>query len=346
MNDRFLPVGKLKTELLEKYLSRFPLTDPKVLVGPKIGEDAAVIDFGGQYLVVASDPVTFATQEIGWYAINVNANDIAVMGARPQWFLATILLPENKTTPDLVENIFNQLHQAGQELGISIVGGHTEITTGIDHPIVVGSMLGLAAHDKLVTSSGAKVGDDILLIKGIAIEGTSIIATEKEQELLQAGLPKEFLKKCQAFLHNPGISVLQEALFINEITKIHCMHDPTESGLAGGLREIALASGVGLALRREKIEIYRETEIICRHFALDPLGLIASGALICTLDGSQTTRLATKLTERGISFSIIGKVVEKEKGLTFEDMGNTPCPVFDQDEIIKVIGVHGTSPFY
>ncbi|MBI4596718.1 MAG: hydrogenase expression/formation protein [Candidatus Tectomicrobia bacterium] len=341
MDDRLLPLGKLKSELLEKLLKRFPLDDPAVLIGPKIGEDAAVIDFGDQCLVLGSDPVTFTTREIGWYAMNVNANDIAVMGARPRWFLATVLLPENKTSTELVESIFSQLHLAGKELGISIVGGHTEITSGIEHPIVVGSLIGQVARDKLVTSSGAKIGDDVVLIKGIAIEGTSIIAREKEKELLQAGFSKEFISKCQSFLHNPGISVLQEALIINEVGKINCMHDPTESGLAGGIREIALASEVGMVLRRNKISIYAESKILCNHFGLDPLGLIASGALLCTLDISLTPLLASKLIERGISFSVFGRVVEQERGLTFEDMENAPLPIFDQDEITKVISGQG-----
>lgn len=336
MREDFLPLGKLKGEYLERFLKNLSQPDPRVVIGPKLGEDAAVIDFGDRYLVAASDPVTFATEEIGWYAININANDVAAMGAKPRWFLATILLPENKATLHLVDDIFNQLQLAGKELGIAIVGGHTEITRGIEHPIVVGGLIGEVEPDKVVSCSGAEIGDDIVLIKGIAIEGTSIIAREKENELVASGYSEEFISHCQGFIHNPGISILREALFVNEATKINCMHDPTESGLAGALREIALASAVGVEVWRERVLIYPETQQLCDHFGLDPLGLISSGALLATLEPSETLKLTSKLSEAKMSFSLIGKVVEKERGLKFKDLGGIPLPVFDQDEITRL----------
>ena len=133
-----LKVGKLPPEILGRLLAGTPCTDPRVVVGPRIGEDAAVIDFGATYLVAKTDPITFATDRIGWYAVNINANDVAAMGARPKWFLATLLLPEGSADEGLAEGIFNDIVASCAGLGISLVGGHTEITAGLERPILVG----------------------------------------------------------------------------------------------------------------------------------------------------------------------------------------------------------------
>ncbi len=176
----FFPIGKLPQDVLVSLLSRYtPADDPRVIFGPGLGRDAAVIDFGDRYLVVKSDPITFATEQIGWYAVNINANDIACMGAQPRWFIATLLLPEGKTDYLLVDSIFKQLHAAGADLGINIVGGHTEITHKIDRPIIAGTILGDVQPNRLIRSDGARPGDALILTKGIGIEGTAILAREK-----------------------------------------------------------------------------------------------------------------------------------------------------------------------
>ena len=195
----YLPLGKLKLELLEKLLNKYQSPqDPRLIVGPEIGEDAVVIDFGDRYLVAKTDPITFATDEIGWYAVHVNANDIATRGAKPKWFQSTILLPEGKTTEELIDRIFNQISSVCNELEVAVVGGHTEISYGLDRPIIVGCMFGEVKKEKLVTTSGAKVGDDLILKKGIVIEGTSIIAREKQEELRKRGWVKG--KSSKAFV--------------------------------------------------------------------------------------------------------------------------------------------------
>ena len=178
-----LPIGKLRAETLQAIFDKHHTKDPRVVVGPRVGEDAAVIDMGDRYLVATSDPITFATAEIGWYALHVNANDIAVRGARPRWFLATLLLPAGATTDASVEALFADLHAACEELEVILVGGHTEITHGLDRPIVAGTMLGEVEKDKLVTTAGARVGDAVVMTKGVPLEGAAIIAREKEAEL-------------------------------------------------------------------------------------------------------------------------------------------------------------------
>jgi hydrogenase expression/formation protein HypE len=178
-----LPIGKLPADLLARLLEKTPVQDPQVLLGPGIGVDCAVIDAGSTLLVVKSDPITFTTEDIGWYAVQVNCNDIATTGATPRWFLATLLLPENGTTPELVENIFDQLSAACKDSEISLVGGHTEITYGVDRPILMGTLIGEVERERLVTPRGARPGDRLLLTKGVPIEATAILAREFGERL-------------------------------------------------------------------------------------------------------------------------------------------------------------------
>src|SRR5687767_15817446 len=160
-----LPVGKLPASTLQAILERHAVKDPRVVVGPRVGEDAAVIDIGDRYLVATADPVTFATDDIARYALVVNANDVAVRGARPRWFLATLLLPAGAATDETVAALFASLQEACEEMEVTLVGGHTEVTHGLDRPIVAGTMLGEVAKDKLVTTGGARVGDAIVMTK-------------------------------------------------------------------------------------------------------------------------------------------------------------------------------------
>jgi len=335
MSD-FLPVGKLEMDYLQQVLARYTHVNERVMVGAGVGEDATVIDFGDRYLVAKTDPITFATEEIGWYAVNVNANDVATTGAIPRWFLATLLLPEGSTDRALVEKIFSQLSDACRQLGVSFCGGHTEITYGLDRPIVVGQMLGEVEPDKLVTTAGAQVGDDIILTKGIAIEATSLIAREKAGEL--AGkYPADFIARCQGFLHQPGISVVREAQIATAQARIHAMHDPTEGGLAMGLRELAQAAEVGLLVHRERIEILSETILLCADYGLDPLGIIASGSLLIVLSPKDSAQVMEKLEEAGIAARVIGQVVSREEGLNLMAGGVAgDLPYFGRDEIAKL----------
>ena len=336
----FLPLGKLPHEQLARLLERYATDDPRLLVGPGLGEDATVIDlgrdFGGRLLVAKTDPITFATDEIGWYAVNVNANDVACMGATPRWFLATLLLPEGRTDDALVERIFGQIGRACVALGISLAGGHTEITYGLDRPIVVGHMLGEVARDRLVTTGGAQVGDVLLLTKGIAVEATAIIAREKADEL--AGrFSAEFLARCQSFLRDPGISVVRDAQVAMAAGRVHAMHDPTEGGLATGLWELAWAADVGLEAMAEALPVLPETAWLCEAFDLDPLGAIASGALLMAIPPEDVRSIRRALEDEGIPAFEIGRVVEKAAGVTLlagED--RRPLPRFARDEIARL----------
>src|SRR5258705_10128181 len=253
-----LPVGKLPPQLPQPLLNAHAPADPRVVVGPRVGEAPAVLDLGGGYVAATADPVTFATDELGWYALHVNANDLAVRGARPLWFLATVLLPDGGTTEVGVERLFTELREACSELGVALVGGHTEVTAGLPRPIVSGCMLGEVEKDRLVTTGGARPGDALLLTKGVPLEGAAIIARERAAEAERRGVSPDVLKRARDFLRDPGISVGPEARAARGAPPVHAMPDPTEGGVATACWELAQAADVGLRMDRERIPVLRK----------------------------------------------------------------------------------------
>jgi hydrogenase expression/formation protein HypE len=329
--------GKLPRELLRRLLEEYRLEDERVVLGARVGEDAAVLDVGGRYLVVKTDPITFATDQIGWYAVHVNANDLVTTGAVPLWFLCTALLPEDGSDETLVEGIFHQVHAACAELRISLVGGHTEVTYGLDRPVIVGHMIGEVEKDRLITTAGASVGDAIVLTKGVAVEGTAIMAREREAYLRQRGYAPDLIERAQAYLYEPGISVYREAMLASRSFDVHCMHDPTEGGVATGLQELAEAAGVGLLVQAERIQVLPECHTLCAEFGLDPLGVIASGALLITLPPDQAADLKATLESAQIWSSIIGFVRPASEGVKLQRGETiTELPEFPRDEIARL----------
>jgi len=280
MNEpaKFLPLGKLKPGFLGELINKFTISDESIVVGPQIGVDATVIDQGDFYLIAKTDPITFAAEDIGYYAININANDIACMGGLPRWFLATLLLPEKATTEEMVRDIFSQVSSACKELDISFCGGHTEVTYGIDRPIVIGQMLGVVDKDSLIVSKNANPGDDILLTKGIAIEATSIIAREKGEMLVEI-YSQELVEKCKNFIYEPGISVLKDAQLAVKTGGVHALHDPTEGGLAMGLHELSIATGCGIKINEHDIPILPEAKLFCDQYDINILGRHCFGCI-------------------------------------------------------------------
>jgi len=332
------PLGKLSPEYLAELLGNhtFSLPDDRVLVYPGIGEDATVIDMGERWLVAKTDPITFATDEIGWYAVHVNANDIAAAGGVPRWFLCTLLLPAKRTDAALVERIMEQIAAACRSLKVVPCGGHTEVTYHLERPIVVGVMLGEIVPGNLVRSSGVQVGDAVVLTKGVAVEGTAIMAREKE-EFLRGRFTVRFLDRCKAFLRDPGISVVREAHIATAAARVHAMHDPTEGGVATGLWELAMASDVGLEVYAEAIPVFDETRQLCQTFALDPLGVIASGALLVAVSEIDVEPVCAALREAGIAAAAIARAVPADQALMLHTSnGVQPLPRFDQDEIARL----------
>ena len=309
-----------------------------MVLGPRFGEDAAVIDLGEKYLVAKTDPITFTAERIGWYAVNINANDVATLGARPLWFLATLLLPEKGTPLALVRSIFQDTLRACRELGVTLCGGHTEITHGLDRPIVVGQMLGEVEKSKLVRKESQRPGDLVLLTRGIAIEGTAILARERFP-LLSRKLGKETLRRAQRLLFRPGISVVRDAMLAQRHGEIHAMHDPTEGGLASGLYELAKAGGVGLRIWKDQIPVLPETERFSQILGFDPLGLIASGALLVVASANSAPNLLRVYARHGLRAAAIGEVRKRSEGiLVVEKNREKPLRIPARDEIARLLG--------
>lgn len=339
--DQNFKVGKLRhdkiAKIIENYISDLEIKDSRVIQGSKIGEDAAVIDIGDKYLVSKTDPITFATDSIGYYVVNVNVNDVICMGAKPKWFQSTILLPEKDTNDELIESIFKNIHDTCREYGISVIGGHTEVTSGLNRPIVVGSLMGEVEKDKLVLTSGARAGDAIILTKGIFIEGTSIIGREKEDFLFKMGYDSAFIDKCKNYLFDPGISVYKEADLANSKFDIHSMHDPTEGGLYCGIAEICIASKHGATIDQQKITILPEPLELSNIFKLNPMNTISSGSLIITIENNNCLELLEYLRKNKIVCEKIGTITNHENLLVKDKNGKIkPLIYSEKDEIIKI----------
>jgi hydrogenase maturation factor len=248
--------------------------------------------------------------DIGWYAVQVNANDIVTTGARPKWFLVTLLLPEEGMNRTTIDTIFTQIQSACSELDISIIGGHTEITMGLDRPILSGTMLGEVERDSLITPQGARPGDALLLTKGIPLEAASILAREFADDLNR--IEPEVLQRARDYLTHPGISVFKEALLAAKTGKVTAMHDPTEGGILSGLWELSDAASVGLEIQLPSIPILPEAQWICRALQVDPLSAIASGSLLLTVEASGLSEVKKVVQQNGIPIAQIGWVIEQK----------------------------------
>ncbi|MBM3934753.1 MAG: hydrogenase expression protein [SAR202 cluster bacterium] len=330
-----MQAGKLPFDLLSRMLGKIEISDPRVVVGARPGVDAAVIYAGDRYLVTKTDPITFATDSIGWYVVQVNANDIAVTGATPKWMMATLLLPEGIEAAR-VEAIFDQLLAACRDLGITLVGGHTEVTYGLPRPIAVGALLGEVEKHRLVLSSGARAGDSIVVTKGIAIEGSAILAQEAPERLAAAGVSAATIARARGWLQTPGISVVRDCAVALAAGGVRAMHDPTEGGLAGGLSEMAAASGLGAEIDLERVPVFPECAEICRAAGLDPLGLIASGSLLAAVAPTSVDAVTSALAGAGIPAVEIGRFTPAGSGLLARSGGKAaPMPAFARDEIAR-----------
>jgi hydrogenase maturation factor len=302
-----LPPGKIPVDILKEVVFKNLGVDRKeVVVGPSAGIDGAVLDLGEKSLVVSMDPVTGAVERIGWLAVNVNANDVATFGVEPAFLFSCMLLPENAERK-LVETISAQMNAAAKDLGIAIVGGHCESTPGLTNPIVVGCTMGLTEKGRYVTADGAKSGDKLILTKSAGIEGTAILATDRETELKKT-MRATMLQAAKNFYNQ--ISVVKDALTACKTGGVHAMHDPTEGGIAGGIHELADASTVGVKVFEEAIPVQPETAKICSYFQIDPLQLISSGALLISAEAKSANEIVRNLKLKRIQSAVIGEFTE------------------------------------
>lgn len=324
--------GKVPVDILKEVVFRnLGAKRSEVVLGPSAGIDGAVIDLGNKSLIVSMDPITGALQRIGWLSVNVNANDIATFGVEPQFMLSCIMLPAN-ADKETVETISVQMGQAAKKLGIAIIGGHCETTPGLTNPIVMGCVMGLAEKGNYVTAGGAQPQDTLILTKTAGIEGTAILATDKETQL-QKTIISNMLKKAKTYFNR--ISVVKDATEAFKTGGVHAMHDPTEGGIIGGVTEMAEASKLGVEIHENRIPITQETAAICKHFNIDPLRLISSGALLVASDQTATPRIIERLEQRHVRASIIGNFVKNPKKRTLIRKNGTSedLPKFVSDHL-------------
>ncbi|MBI5576369.1 MAG: hydrogenase [Deltaproteobacteria bacterium] len=305
-----LSAGKLPPGLLERRIFRHLGTRRKeVVVGPSIGVDGAAVRVGGRILVSSMDPITGAMEQIGWLAVNINANDVATFGVRPAWFSSCLLFPEHATEA-IVGTVCRQIDRAARKLGMAVIGGHSEVTPGLTFPIAVGCCMGMTERGRYVTAGGAQPGDNLILTKSAGMEGTAILATDR-RPLLAGSLGNSVVKKAAAFLRR--ISVVEDALLAYGTGGVTAMHDPTEGGVANGIHEMADASKKGFRIFEEKIPIAEETGRICGFFRIDPLCLIASGSLLIAAERNSSGKVVNILRKSGIAAAVIGSILSSQR---------------------------------
>jgi hydrogenase maturation factor/phosphoglycolate phosphatase-like HAD superfamily hydrolase len=330
-----LPAGKLPNELLRDFLSQFSFDDPTVLINPGIGEDIAAVDVTSQeVLVLKSDPITFATDSIGQYAVVVNANDIATSGATPKWFLTTLFFPCG-TTASQIRHVVEELKEFCERCGITLCGGHTEITDAVGRPIIAGMMAGTVAKCDLIDKRNIEKGDRVLLTKALAVEGTAIIAREFGARLRKLGMPLDEIDHCRRFLDN--ISVMAEAKIAAATTGTTAMHDITEGGLATALEELSIAGSHKIKIYTDKVPVFPATRKICDLLDINPLGLIGSGSLLICCRTESCEKLMADIGDAGIDIACIGEVIGKGQGVNgYKGSRQVNWPSFEVDEITKL----------
>jgi hydrogenase expression/formation protein HypE len=324
-----LPCGKPPARLLSNLLASARPFPPEVLLGPAVGEDACAIDVPAGVLVVSTDPITLTGKDVGRFAVTVNANDVAVTGVRPRWFLAAVLLPPGTTEAE-VESLFSEMHAGVSQSGVALVGGHTEITNAVNQPVVVGQMLGLAEDRRFVETGGVRAGHVVFQVGRAPVEGAAVLAREGGGRL--ADVEPAHVRAAEVALHTPGISVVNAALLAARLGAT-AMHDPTEGGLAAGLHEMAAASGVRLRLDRTRVLWWEPAVALCLAAGADPWATLASGTLLAAFPASEAGGVASALSAAGHQAAVIAIA---EEGAGVIDTDGNPLVWPARDEISRL----------
>jgi len=328
--------GKLPGDILGRLLGTLGAPDPAVLAGPGIGRDAAAIDLGEIILVLKTDPITFAAEGASASLVEVNANDLACLGATPRWMLVTALLPDGIAV-SAVERLFADLAAATERRGIALVGGHTEVTPGIDRALLIGMLAGVASRDAYLPPGQARAGDLLLLSDPIAVEGTALLATDAAAQL-ETMVSQDLLASARALYDVPGISVVQAAKLARAAGGVTALHDPTEGGLAMGALEIAAASRLGVILDRDAVPVRAETAAIADALDLDPLGMLASGSLMAAVAPEQADAVLAALRAGGHAPAIVGRLTaDPADAWLLDGDDRRPIPHFTRDEVSRAL---------
>ena len=327
-----LPAGKLAPEFLAELIDTS--LPPEVVLGPRVGEDACAIEIEAGTLVAATDPITLTGAGVGAHAVAVNANDVAVTGARPRWFLACVLLPEGSTGDD-AKALFAEMRRALDRVGAALVGGHTEVTAAVRQPLVVGQMLGIATG-RTVPTGGLRAGDAVVQIGSAPVEGAGVLADALPAERL-AAVSAQGLEAARSALDTPGISVVGPALDAAR-AGASALHDPTEGGLSAGLHEMADASALALVIEPERIAWFEPGLELCAAAGLDPWGTLASGTLLAGFASDRLDAALESLAGAGHAVSVIGRA-ERGRGVVLAC--GTPLTRFERDELSRLPPARG-----
>ncbi|MBO3832802.1 MAG: AIR synthase family protein [Candidatus Brockarchaeota archaeon] len=328
-------LGKVPPRILERIVfSNLGATSRRVIVGPGIGVDNSVISLDGVKIVVSSDPVTGARENLGRIGVDVSTNDVALTGARPEFLLVVLILPPAASNKE-VRRIMRQASGEAERLGVAIVGGHTEYSSIVENPVFVGTAIGWTRRRRIITSSGAKSGENIVIVGEAGVEGTSILASDLWGRLVEKGVEPSVLKRARRLVEN--LSIVEPALVSAKY--VSAMHDPTEGGVLGGIFEICEASGKGCVVNMESIPVRMETRIICEKLGLDPLRLVSSGTLLATVSESKTPVLLRRLREKGFKARVIGRMTgNKSERIGLLGRREIRIRELPQDELWKAIG--------
>lgn len=325
-----MEIGKVPNDVLKSLiLDKLRANRPEVVLGPGIGEDCCALAFGDQLCVLSSDPVTGALNEVGRIAVNISCNDIASCGVEPLGLLATILMPPGTTEGELGA-LISQISDTAYSLNVAVIGGHTEITNAVNRPVVITTAVGRTLKGRLVATSGARPGDDIILTKLAGLEGTAVLARDRRREL-EEELGKEVVERALEYMND--LSVVNEGIKAGNFG-VNSMHDVTEGGVLGALWEVAEASGTGLLVFKDKIPVSEETRKICGFYGLEPLRLMSSGCMLITSRNGRT--LADILEADGIKATVIGSVTEDGKRLMVTGRGEERLEPPGADELYRV----------
>ena len=329
--DRTVKAGKLSPQKLRGLVfDRLHQRRSDILLRPGVGEDSAVIDFGDEVCVISTDPITGATHRLGWLAVHVACNDVAANGAEPVGIQVALLLPEG-TTDEFIGRLMADMDAACAELGIEILGGHTEVTSQVQGPLVVTTALGRAPRDRYVTSSGSQLGDIIYVTKGVGFEGTGILAADHRQ-VLTGQVDSVVLERARQFLDQ--ISVVPEALAAAR-AGASALHDITEGGFSGALWEVLSVSCLGCEIKIADVPVLPETRAICDALQLDPLGLISSGSLLIT--AAPDVPIVEAVAKVGVRAYPVGRVTTSTRNLVLPDGSQRELSEPTEDELWRFL---------
>lgn len=326
-----MKVGKVPENVLKRsVMGQLHYHRDEVLLGPGIGEDCAALQLAEDEMMVLSvDPITGTSRDVGRLAVEITANDLASAGAEPIGVMLTVLLPEG-TREAALKRMMEQVEQVCASLHMQILGGHTEVTSVVNQPVISVAGVGKVKKGGLISTAGAKPGMDVILTKWIGLEGTSIIAKEKESELTEH-FPEPFVAQAKEL--DQYLSVVPEARVAVRVG-VAAMHDVTEGGIFGALWEMAEASGVGLEIDLKKIPLRQETIELCEYFDLNPYELISSGSML--MAAAEGAALVRELEESGIPAVIIGKTTDGNDRVVIREGERRFLEPPKRDELYKI----------